>query len=332
MRKLVKSVFCFLFLAAYASSSVADQSLGMTSLDVAGGDHERPLQLSLWYPAEGGTPSPVGGNAVFLGTNAVRNAPTTGEKHPLVLISHGGLRSAADSGAWLSAKLAESGFLTIEVNAPRPGSAKQAVNEFWRRPNDVSRALDAILSDPDWAAHIDQSRISVVGFALSGTAALMLAGAAFEPQSFIQSCDTPGGGPDCTWFEAQKISLGTVDVEALALPRYDPRINSVVAIAPEYLEMFLDGLPSINTPTLLVSLGSDNGLPALAPTHVVAQTTISNATIFDGFQACTAAGPAILADDGGDPALCGVSAEVRKGMHSEISNSILSFLISGHTD
>lgn len=332
VREVMKFIFCLLFLIASISPSFADQSLGVTNLDVPRGDRDRPLQLSLWYPGNSGTPLIVAGNAVFLGTAAVRNAPVAGQQLPLVLISHGGLRSAADTGAWLSAKLAEYGFLAVEINGPRPDTAKQAVNELWHRPNDVSRALDAILSDPDWSSHVDQKRISVVGFALGGTAALMLAGGAFETQSFIQSCDAPDGGPDCAWYRAQNVSPGTVDVEELAVPRHDPRVSSVVAIAPEYFDAFSDGLQSIDMPTLLVSLDSNNGPHAPAPTDVVAQTTIPNASIFDGFQACTPAGPKILADDDGDPALCGISAELRRSVHSEISNIILSFLTEGHTE
>ncbi|MGL4557997.1 MAG: alpha/beta hydrolase family protein, partial [Afipia sp.] len=108
---------------------------------------------------------------------ALRDAPITQGQFPLILVSHGGLRSAEDSGAWLSSALARSGRIVVEVNGPRPGTGAEAVNEIWRRAHQLSRALDAILSDPEWADHIDPDDVSVVGFALGGTAALEVAGA-----------------------------------------------------------------------------------------------------------------------------------------------------------
>ncbi|PJN95439.1 hypothetical protein CNY89_08490, partial [Amaricoccus sp. HAR-UPW-R2A-40] len=61
---------CLVLTLACATPVLADPTVGVASLDA--GDRSRPVSLTLWYPAEGGIPEDVGGNAVFLGTPAGR--------------------------------------------------------------------------------------------------------------------------------------------------------------------------------------------------------------------------------------------------------------------
>lgn len=321
----MKSALYLLCLTLFTSPLFADQTLGVTSIDVAAEDAERPLHLSLWYPGLNGNEQTIGGNAVFAGETAVPDAAIVARRFPLILLSHGGLRSARDSGAWLSAALARSGYIVVEVNGPRPASAAEAVDEIWRRPSDISRALGTVLNDPNWSQHIEESRISVVGFALGGTAALMLSGGELDAQAFMQSCATLGGSPDCGWLGAQNVSLGSVDLDALSTVREDARVSSVVAIAPEYTHAFSEDLPLVGSPVQIVLLGSDKTLSSriVSTAQVIA---IPNTNVSDGFPVCTSAGPEILSEDGGDASICGPSAEARRAAHSSIAKSILTFL------
>lgn len=323
----MKLAFHLSLFVAFASPVFADQPVGVASVNVLGDDQMRPLSLSLWYPGDGGTPEDVGANAVFTGVAAGRDAALPEDRLPVVFVSHGGLRSAADSGAWLTAALARAGYLAIEVNAPRPATAAVAVDEIWQRPNDVSRALDAVLSDPIWSERVDQSRISVVGFALGGTAALVLGGGEIDPDAFVGSCTEAAAGPDCGWYQAQKVTLGSVDRAALVQPRRDARAGSIVAVAPEYIDALSGGISSIDVPAFIVSLGSDAMPQAAAqPIGVTQQAIFPDAVVSDAFQVCTPAGPAILAEDGGDPALCGLSTQARQQTHGAVANAIVTFL------
>ncbi len=321
----MKSAIFFSFFIACATPSFAEQSLGVTSIAVTDEAQTRPLNLSLWYPGSGGTQEDAGANAVFTGVIAGRDAMVTEDRLPVVFVSHGGLRSAEDSGAWLTAGLARAGYLAVEVNSPRPTNAATAVDEIWHRPNDVSRSVDAILRDPVWSEHINKDRIFVVGFALGGTAALELAGGNLDLQSYNLSCDEPAQGPDCAWYQSQDVALSAVDQIELAKPRRDTRISSVVAISPEYYDVFSGRQSSVEAPTLVVDLGHDNALPSVTPTDLFTQAPFRDASVFDGFQTCTPAGPEILADDGGDPALCGASTEARQQAHDAILNKIKGF-------
>ncbi|MCW1934841.1 alpha/beta hydrolase family protein [Pararhodobacter zhoushanensis] len=304
--------------ALSASAACADQATGVTT--VVDRHADRPLTMTLWYPGTGGMAEDVGGNAVFTGVTGARDAAVAMESLPVVLVSHGGLRSAADSGAWLSAGLARAGYLAVEINAPRAPSAVQGVNEIWQRPADMTRALDALTRDPEWSARIDPARIATVGFALGGTAALALAGGRVDPEAYRQSCTPPQSGPDCGWFAAQGVALASVDGPALASPRRDPRIGSVVALAPELVGVFADALSTVAVPSLILSLGD-----AQSGTGAVPQVTLA-ATVFDGFATCTPAGPAILREEGGDPALCGGSPSARDAAHAAILAAVLRFL------
>ena len=75
----------------------AETSAGVAHLSDSAAK-ERPLALSIWYPSDVQASTTIGGNAVFQGALAAPDAPLPAAPLPLVVVSHGGLRSAADSG------------------------------------------------------------------------------------------------------------------------------------------------------------------------------------------------------------------------------------------
>lgn len=305
-----------------ATPCLADSPVGVRTLAADSGDDPRRLSLSVWYPAEGGgTVEEVGGNAVFVGQPAHRDAAMAPGQHPLVLLSHGGLRSAADSGAWLSGRLAENGFVVVEVNGPRPDSAAGAVDEIWRRPQDVSRALDRVLQDPTLSAMVDPARIAVAGHALGGTAALALGGGRFDADAFVSACTAETEGPDCGWFRAQGVALAEVDRGMLDHAHRDPRIGTAIAIDPEYADVFrAPSLTEQGTKIRVIWLGAPEH-PHIAEAGV-AQMVIGTATTYDAFPACTPKGTFILAEDGGDATLCDTEAAARASIHDDIAERI----------
>ncbi|KPB00765.1 alpha/beta hydrolase family protein [Ahrensia marina] len=288
----------------------------------------RPLELSIWYPAAEGNAQEIGGNAVFKGAEGSQDAAVKDGQFPLVILSHGGLRSAQNSGAWLAAALAQSGFIVAEINGPRPANAGAGVNEIWQRANDFSVALDGLLNDEKWAASIDRKAIEAVGYALGGTASLAVAGASFDVERFLRACDTQSG-PDCGWYAAQNVTLDRVDQAQLAKSRFDARFSSAIAIVPEYMDVFAQDTVTGETPKLVLHLGEDGGADQGSDGLTTQETVVDEASIFDGFALCTAAGPKILEEDGGNSAICGQSQERRMKAHAAIADSINMFL-SGH--
>lgn len=304
--------------------SFAGERLGFAQLN-AGTESGRPLELSIWYPAAEGNAQEIGGNAVFKGAEALPDAAVKEGQFPLVILSHGGLRSAQNSGAWLAAALAQSGFIVAEINAPRPANAGAGVNEIWQRANDFSIALDGLLSDEKWAASIDRKAIAAAGYALGGTASLAVAGASFDVERFMRACDTQDG-PDCGWYAAQNVSLDSVDQDQLAKSRFDARFSSAIAIAPEYMDVFVQDTVTGETPKLVLHLGEDGGADQGSDGLTSQKTVLDEATLFDGFALCTAAGPKILEEDGGNSAICGQSQDMRMKAHAAIADAINMFL------
>ena len=285
---------------------------------------ERPLSLSVWYPSEEQERGTIGGNAVFEGVPAALDASVPEGELPMVVVSHGGLRSATNSGAWLSSSIAQAGYVVVEVNAPRPANATTALDEIWQRPEDIRRAVDLVLADATWGVRVDASRVAVAGFALGGTAALSVAGAQLDTERYTQSCAAGRSveAPDCGWYAAQGVELSDTSAEGLEGLAPDLRVSSVIAMNPEYPAV-LGPVPA-NVSALQISLGD----PAEASGNgeIPKTIVIPEASAFDAFAVCTAAGPDILSEDGGDPSLCGASAEARRSVHREISDVIVSFL------
>lgn len=323
---LMRLMLFLTFIVATASQAMAGDLVGVTDLNVDT-KSGRPLSLTVWYPAGNGATRPVGGNAVFEGVEAIRDGVPAGEALPLILVSHGGLRSAKQSGSWLDATLAREGFVVVEIDAPRPTDAA-AVNEIWHRADDVSRALDGLLEDKAWAGRIDPAQISVVGYALGGTAALELVGATIDAQIYVDACNGPvPSAPiaDCTWYAMKGGSPADASREDLDRNRADPRIAYAVAIAPEYLDV-LSIPPTLRTPVMILRLGDDGGTDTLADISAIRDKTVHDATMTDGFAVCTKRAPKILADDGQEAVLCGGSANRRESIHDKIAENLLAFL------
>ncbi|KAG1240655.1 hypothetical protein G6F61_014151 [Rhizopus arrhizus] len=80
---------------------------------------------------------------------------------------------------WLGTALARAGYLVIAVDHPGnngadpmtlPGSVLS-----WLRADDLRAALAAVQADPVLGAHVDRSRLGVVGFSAGGYTALLAA-------------------------------------------------------------------------------------------------------------------------------------------------------------
>ncbi|PTW97702.1 alpha/beta hydrolase family protein [Pararhodobacter aggregans] len=309
-----------------AAPCLAETSAGFVRLRDTSVE-ERPLSLSIWYPSADQASGTVGGNPVFEGALAAPDAAFPDGALPLVVVSHGGLRSAAESGAWLSSSIARAGYVVVEVNAPRPDNAALALDEIWRRPQDIRRAIDLVLADETWGPRLDGSRVSVAGFALGATAALSVAGADMDAARYLRSCsaDRATEEPDCGWYDAQGVDLSETSPEGLAGLARDPRVTSVIAVNPEYLSA-LGAVPA-GVSALRMSLGNPDN--ASADGQIPQAVVIPGASIVDAFAICTDLGPAILLEEEGEASLCGESPEARRIIHQEISDAMISFLGGG---
>ena len=319
--------------------AAAEFEIGMQSRIIQADERGGPIDLGLWYPAApGGNAETIGGNKVFAGVDAHRDAPVPDEYFPLVLLSHGGLRAAPGQGNWLAAALAARGYLVVVVQAPPPAEDPDAaLRETWLRPADLSTALASIMQDPAFSSHIDADRIGAIGFLRGATAALELAGARLDPARFAQLCDGAPVGPDCRWFRRLGLDLHSANLEPIGRAFTDGRIRTVVAVDPELGDRFdPTSLSSIAVPVTLINLGTADmrppGLDAAELGQGIpgAQTTVlPEATPFGAFSLCTPQAAALL--EGEDEAVCSDRALPRAAVHRTLVETIDQALNWGFT-
>jgi len=330
----LRFILCLGLLLAAAGLSLparADAAVGVTTLALTLPDGGRALTVTLWYPAApGGTSVRVGDSAVFEGVGAEQNAPLAEGRFPVVLVSHGGLRSAPNHGNWLGAELASRGFVAAVVRGPAlgPRDAAIAVQEIWRRPADLSAVLTALESDAAWSGHLDRAKVGAVGFFLGGTAVLSLVGAQFDADRFKETCGEAGTGVDCAWFADSGVGLHDVDGESLARSYLDPRITAAVAVDPELTTSFLpESLAAVAVPAEVVNLGRLEAVrPGLRAQQAAAAipggryAEVIGATRFSAFSLCTPKGPAILKEEGGVDAIClEAPGQSRAAIHADLA-------------
>ncbi|HEV8388262.1 MAG TPA: hypothetical protein VGQ35_00385 [Dongiaceae bacterium] len=326
------AVFSLAMLAIAAIAPAHADRIGIRKIAVPVPERGTEISVALWYPAAmGGEPILVGDNAVFRGAPAFQDAPIASGVFPVILLSHGGLRTGPSLDAWIASRLAAEGFIVAAPRRSGPGlKAAEAVRELWLRPADLSAILTALQSDPAWASRIDAARVGALGFQLGGSSALALAGARLDAAAYARSCDDGGTGLDCEWFAKNGIDLNMIDAAPLERPHLDPRIKAVFVVDPELTGILTDqSLASISVPVNIINLGRpETMLPGLNAEGLEGRIPsaryelLPDATDFDAFNECKPQGAAILRDEGDDGGLCAGEPTAREAVHDQLGELI----------
>lgn len=310
--------------ATTLSIARADTAVGVRDIAVAVPERGHGIAATLWYPAvTSGAPVEVGGNGVFKGVSAYRDAPVAAGQFPVIVLSHGGLRTTANAGSWLASRLAAKGFVVAVPHPPGPQhlAAEDAPAELWLRPADMSAALTALEHDSNLAGGIDADNAGALGLLLGGTSALELAGARLDGEAYAKSCDGPTFNPDCMWLARHNVDLHKIDVTRASASLRDRRFTSVVAVAPELAELFAPKtMDELTVPVLHVGLNDAQGDGIAGADFKV----IATATRFDLFNECQPKGRAILREEGGDEELCADGLQPRAAVHDALAELIAS--------
>jgi predicted dienelactone hydrolase len=208
---------------------------GFTILRTEIQQRSRPLEIDLWYPAEGDSArstDPGPGETVM----AVPDAPPLGDAAPLIVLSHG-VYGSARSYSWISGDLARHGFIVAGIShygeSPVYGPHtidSTAVLKPWERPLDCTAALDYVLSHPRFGRIADPMKIGALGHSSGGAAVLALAGAVYDPQKMREYCRSGGSKADrCCPYPSR---LSPQDDGRARRSWRDERVRAVAALDP----------------------------------------------------------------------------------------------------
>lgn len=245
----------------------------------------RPVPTIVWYPTEARPKNRATGernapNAPFVVKSVIPQAPISdaAKKYPLLLLSHGA-SGQARALLWFGHYFAERGYIVASVTHHGDTSTEsdrppQGRLHFWERPGDVSAALDALLTDPQFGPRIDAERIGAAGYSAGGGTVIQLAGAVFKPEELDALCTADPKRPGCEappWVKEQLERIKALANEdpnlRASLDRRsrsfkDHRIKAVFAMAPALGRIFTEqGLSTVNIPVAIVASRADQVTP-----------------------------------------------------------------------
>jgi predicted dienelactone hydrolase len=202
--------------------------------------YDRPLRIEVWYPAT--IPSGMEEKTTYLSSafgtqntggtfeipgKALRDAPpVSGQRFPLVIVSHGypGSRTFL---TYLTENLASKGYVVAAIDHTDSvfGEVRGFPSTLLNRSSDqlfTIEALDSLSHDPASFLNglADGGNVAIVGYSMGGYGALTSAGAGYSRSSMLSTA-IPGGYID-DWF---------ADSPKFQAIRRD-HIKGIVAIAP----------------------------------------------------------------------------------------------------
>jgi predicted dienelactone hydrolase len=241
----------FVLLIVFGFVATAAQSAGVTEFEIPADANGPAIHALMWTPCI--TPPKdikLEGPIVVPG---VRDCPISGEKLPLIVISHGADGSFTDHHD-LAEILADGGFVVVALTHPHDAAP---LDKSWlvERPIDVKRLVDYMLRSSPAAAKIDPRRVGFFGYSRGGYTGLILAGAVPDYPILMK-----------IWLP---ISIWAFQNEAQThQPGYDPRFKAFVLADPLTIFPNKDGLRNVTAPFQFWS--SQSGGPGVSPERIAA--------------------------------------------------------------
>jgi predicted dienelactone hydrolase len=158
----------------------------------------------------------------------------------------------------LAMALASQGYVVAAPTHPRgKGDDISGVGVWVGRPKQVSRVIDTILEDAGFGSHIERDRIGVVGHSNGGYTALAVAGAKPSPSAVAAHCrQHPDDAKFCAYGGAAT-RRATREVGLMPELR-DPRVRSIVLMAPNAAPFTDDALAKVTVPVLVYAAEKDD--------------------------------------------------------------------------
>ena len=242
------------------------------------------FDFSVWYPSSVASSESVNEGWIVDAGKRGRMLPGF---HPVILLSHDSA-SGRFANNDLAAALASGGMVVIVPS--HTGDSQNSSDSIYTagllrdRPRHLLRALDTVLASPDFAPHVDESRIGLLGVGFGGITVLQLAGALPDFSRLSGYCSGEraadhAGDAFCSPWTRQRL-LG-LPGQMAALERegkgetFNPRLDFFspalipVPVPPEDAQLFAAAAASAQSDAAwwrrLFGLSGDAGAPAAQP-------------------------------------------------------------------
>ncbi|HWX30253.1 MAG TPA: alpha/beta hydrolase [Steroidobacteraceae bacterium] len=243
-------VIALCFIATFAKAA------GFRFIEVPADAEGPAMKGAMWTPCT----APPGeidlGDIILPG---VKDCPISGDKLPLVVISHGNHDNMLRNHD-TAETLADAGFIVAAIN--HPGDAYPDLSRvgdlsvFVERPTDIKRLIDFILGASPAASRIDPQRIGFFGFSAGGYTGLVLIGA--NPDWAFLFCRRSSAASVC-----EQILRKEFQAQPLV---HDARIKAAVIADPACCFFGADSFAAVKVPVQLwASERGTRGLSALDP-------------------------------------------------------------------
>ena len=341
--KLLMKVWTTLWTIALSTLIVqqaagASEQVGVRQVAAPSKDRGITLDVTVWYPAHsGGKSVTLGENVFFAGTPALRDAPISEGKFPLILLSHGaGLAGNAQALSWLAVPLAEQGFIVAAPTHPGNAGANRSAAEtmkLWLRPGDITETLNAMEKETYFKEQVDYDEVGTLGLSMGGSTALAIAGARIDPKRLAGYCDTDALNASlCEWVRQSGVDLHAMDLRTAGRDNEDKRIRVAMAIDPAPVDVFdFKTFSQISIPVVLVNLGQPGKIPLTADSSEIAKaiptatySKIADASHYSMFAECKPGASEIAESEKvGDPICMDGGGRTRSQIHTQLINMVV---------
>lgn len=245
-------------LAALIAASIASPALasnaGFMLLHAPRPDGP-PVEVGVWYPTDA-QPAPMSFGS--WGHTVAAGAPVTGERLPLIVMSHGNggfFGGHADTAQ----ALAEAGFVVAALIHPGDNYKDQSrATAMADRPAALSALIGYMLQGSPLSAKIDPDKVGAFGFSSGGFTVLAAAGGKPDLSKIPAHCRAHPANFDCKLTASRPVPAGVLTAAWV----HDDRIKAVVSAAPALGFTFgRRGLKGIKAPVQLWKAADDEILP-----------------------------------------------------------------------
>jgi predicted dienelactone hydrolase len=238
-------LFKLALFAAFCLITQRAEAAGFQLIDVPVAIGRPDLQGVIWSPCAQKT-----GEVKLRNTTlpATEDCPVSGEKLPLIVISHGYGGSFVSHHDTAEA-LADGGFVVVALNHPIDAgssdmSRADTLAAFSERPADIKQLIDYMLTVWPDRSKLDPENVGFFGFSRGGYTGLIDAGANPDLQKATAFCPENSPKPSCA-----QLQRGEIPTQAFA---HDLRIKALVIADPAFGPVFEpDGLEGVKVPIQL---------------------------------------------------------------------------------